>query len=113
MKIGVYIFPTDYSIGIVELARALEERGFGSLFVRLESGESILAAGGAMVSMSEGMEIETRMMPLVENGEISYPVEEITIAGHAGLVLREGRLYAAFTDGAVASLNPADGRLFW
>jgi outer membrane protein assembly factor BamB len=41
------------------------------------------------------------------------PVEEITIAGHAGLLLEEGRLYAAFTDGAVASLSPADGRLFW
>ena len=33
MKIGVNIFTTDYSIGIVELARALEERGFASLFV--------------------------------------------------------------------------------
>ena len=33
MKIGVYIFPTDYSIGIVELARALEERGYASLYV--------------------------------------------------------------------------------
>jgi hypothetical protein len=33
MKIGVYIFSTDYCIGIVELARALEERGYGSLFV--------------------------------------------------------------------------------
>jgi len=41
------------------------------------------------------------------------PVEEITIAGHAGLLLEEGRLYAAFTDGAVAAINPADGRLFW
>jgi outer membrane protein assembly factor BamB len=41
------------------------------------------------------------------------PVEEITIAGHAGLLLHEGRLYAAFTDGAVAALSPADGRLFW
>lgn len=41
------------------------------------------------------------------------PVEEITIAGHAGLLLEEGRLYAAFTDGAVAALSPADGRLFW
>ena len=41
------------------------------------------------------------------------PVEEITIAGHAGLLLQDGRLYAAFTDGAVAALNPADGRLFW
>jgi outer membrane protein assembly factor BamB len=41
------------------------------------------------------------------------PVEEITIAGHAGMLLQNGRLYAAFTDGAVAALNPSDGRLFW
>lgn len=41
------------------------------------------------------------------------PVEEITIAGHAGLLLEGGRLYAAFTDGAVAAINPADGRLLW
>jgi outer membrane protein assembly factor BamB len=40
-------------------------------------------------------------------------VDEITIAGHAGLLLEEGRLYAGFTDGAVASLSPADGRLYW
>ncbi len=41
------------------------------------------------------------------------PVEEITIAGHAGLLLRDGRLYAGFTDGAVAAIDPTDGRLFW
>ena len=41
------------------------------------------------------------------------PVEEITIAGHAGLLLENGRLYAGFTDGAVAAINPSDGRLFW
>jgi outer membrane protein assembly factor BamB len=41
------------------------------------------------------------------------PVEEITIAGHAGLLLEDGRLYAGFTDGAVAAINPSDGRLFW
>jgi outer membrane protein assembly factor BamB len=41
------------------------------------------------------------------------PVEEITIAGHAGLLLEEGRLYAGFTDGAVAAINPTDGRLYW
>ena len=33
MKIGAYMFVTDYSIGIVDLAVAMEERGFGSLFV--------------------------------------------------------------------------------
>jgi probable F420-dependent oxidoreductase len=33
MRYGVTIFPTDLSIGIVELARAAEERGFDSLWV--------------------------------------------------------------------------------
>jgi probable F420-dependent oxidoreductase len=33
MHVGVYYFPTDYGIDIRELARALEERGFESLFV--------------------------------------------------------------------------------
>ncbi len=32
MKIGVIMFPTDYSIGPAELAKAAEERGFESLF---------------------------------------------------------------------------------
>lgn len=41
------------------------------------------------------------------------PVDEITIAGHAGLLLEDGRIYAAFTDGAVAAISPSDGRLFW
>jgi probable F420-dependent oxidoreductase len=33
MHIGVFIFATDYAIEIQELARALEERGFESLFL--------------------------------------------------------------------------------
>src|SRR5438094_9090298 len=33
MHYGVFIFPTDYSIRIDELARAAEARGFESLFV--------------------------------------------------------------------------------
>lgn len=33
MELGVFIFDTDYSISIDELARALEDRGFASLFV--------------------------------------------------------------------------------
>ncbi len=33
MKVGVFYFPVDYGINIVELARGLEERGFESLFV--------------------------------------------------------------------------------
>ena len=33
MRIGVFYFPTDYGIDICELARAVEERGFESLFL--------------------------------------------------------------------------------
>src|SRR6516225_3848198 len=33
MRVGVFYFPTDYGIDITELARALEERGFASLYV--------------------------------------------------------------------------------
>ncbi|HVC55516.1 MAG TPA: LLM class F420-dependent oxidoreductase [Stellaceae bacterium] len=33
MKVGVFYFPVDYGINIVELATALEARGFESLFV--------------------------------------------------------------------------------
>jgi probable F420-dependent oxidoreductase len=33
MRIGVFYFPVDYGIDISELARALEERGFGSLYL--------------------------------------------------------------------------------
>ncbi len=33
MQLGVFYFPTDYGIDIGELAEALEQRGFGSLFV--------------------------------------------------------------------------------
>ncbi len=33
MKIGVYFFSTDYAMPIDELARALEDRGFDSLFL--------------------------------------------------------------------------------
>jgi probable F420-dependent oxidoreductase len=33
MRVGAFYFPTDYGIDIAELARALEDRGFDSLFV--------------------------------------------------------------------------------
>jgi len=33
MDVGAFYFPADYGINIAELARALEDRGFGSLFV--------------------------------------------------------------------------------
>ena len=33
MWVGVFYFPTDYDVDVGELGRALEDRGFGSLYV--------------------------------------------------------------------------------
>src|SRR5688500_19132639 len=33
MRVGAFYFPTDYGINVAELARALEDRGFASLYV--------------------------------------------------------------------------------
>src|SRR5881394_3491255 len=33
MRVGAFYFPTDYGINMAELARALEDRGFDSLFL--------------------------------------------------------------------------------
>ena len=33
MKYGVTMFPTEYAMGVIELARAVEDRGFESLFL--------------------------------------------------------------------------------
>ena len=33
MRVGAFYFPTDYGINLAELGRALEDRGFDSLFV--------------------------------------------------------------------------------
>ena len=33
MRVGAFYFPTDYGINMAELAKALEDRGFDSLFV--------------------------------------------------------------------------------
>src|SRR5260221_12660437 len=33
MKLGAFYFPTDYGINIAELAKALEDRGFDSLYL--------------------------------------------------------------------------------
>ena len=33
MQFGVTMFPTDFAMGVMDLARAVEERGFESLFL--------------------------------------------------------------------------------
>ncbi len=74
-----------------------------------------MAAAGALYVVTDN---DTVTALARDDGRILWtydkePVEEITIAGHAGMLLAGGRLYAAFTDGAVVALNPADGSLFW
>ena len=53
-----------------------------------------------------------------DDGEVlwSYDREvdvEYAIAGHAGVLLSDGKLLTGFTDGAVVALDAADGSLLW
>lgn len=41
------------------------------------------------------------------------PAEELTITGHAGLLIHEGTLVAAFNDGMVAGILATDGSVLW
>jgi len=46
MRVGAFYFPTDYGIDMAELARALEERGFDSLWVSERATARPNARGG-------------------------------------------------------------------
>lgn len=53
-----------------------------------------------------------------EDGEVLWDYErevevEFAIAGHAGLLLHDGKLFTGFTDGAVVALDAATGGLEW
>ncbi|MAQ18356.1 MAG: hypothetical protein CMN30_26605 [Sandaracinus sp.] len=53
-----------------------------------------------------------------DDGEILWTYErehevEFAIAGHAGLLLHEGKLFTGFTDGAVVCLDAASGAMEW
>lgn len=41
------------------------------------------------------------------------PSEELTITGHAGILLHEGTLLAGFNDGMVAGISATDGSVLW
>ena len=63
-------------------------------------------------------EDDTVMAFAREDGELLWTYEresevEFAIAGHAGLLLHEGRIYTGFTDGAVVALDAATGGLEW
>jgi outer membrane protein assembly factor BamB len=52
------------------------------------------------------------------NGEILWRYrrempEGFSITGNAGLLAADGKLFTAFSDGVVVSLDPSDGRLIW
>jgi alkanesulfonate monooxygenase SsuD/methylene tetrahydromethanopterin reductase-like flavin-dependent oxidoreductase (luciferase family) len=77
MHIGVFIFATDYAIEIQELARALEERGFESLFLpehtHIPTSRKTPFRGGA---------------PLPKEYRHTYPDSSMTTAFPASWALR-------------------------
>src|SRR6476660_2482849 len=67
MKIGVFYFPVDYGIDIAELARALEERGFASVFVAL----SFAAAVTKNLRLGTGICLIPERDPIVTAKEVA------------------------------------------
>lgn len=53
-----------------------------------------------------------------DSGEVLWryrrdPVDGLGIAGRAGLLMRDGWIVSAFSDGAIVSLDQTDGRVHW
>ena len=53
-----------------------------------------------------------------ESGEVLWryhrdPPDGFSIAGHAGMVLADNKLLAAFSDGVLVALDPGDGHAIW
>ena len=64
MDAGAAIFFTDYSIGPVELGRALEERGFGSLWAPEHSHIPAAAAATTRLQVATGVCLVVQRDPI-------------------------------------------------
>jgi len=74
MRHGVTIFPTDVSIGIVELARACEARGFDAIFTTAAALIDDLSAAFRAGQLTEALQVYTHPSVLVvdEVGYLAY-----------------------------------------
>ncbi|MPZ98440.1 MAG: TIGR03619 family F420-dependent LLM class oxidoreductase [Dehalococcoidia bacterium] len=95
MRFGVSIFPTDYSMPPVELGRALEERGFESLFFAEHSHiptsrESAYPGGGDLPK-----EYADTFDPFVTLGAIAAVTEHLRLGTGIALVVQRDPIHLA------------------
>jgi probable F420-dependent oxidoreductase len=109
MKFGITMFPTDYSIGPVELARAVEERGFDSLF--LPEHTHIPASRRTPYPMGGDLpkEYSNTLDPFVALGAAAVSTEKLLIGTGICLVVQRDPIVLAKE---VASVDLVSGGRF-
>lgn len=109
MKFGITMFPTDYSIGPAELARAAEERGFESLFfpehTHIPTSRRTPWPGGAELPR----EYSHTLDPFVALGAAATATEHLLIGTGVCLVIERDPITLAKE---VASLDLISGGRF-
>lgn len=109
MKFGVTMFPTDKSIGIVELARASEERGFGSLYVPEHTHIPASRATPAPAGEPLGEEYYRSLDPFVALTAAAIAAPSLTVGTGIALVAQRDPIVTAKE---VASLDFVTGGRF-
>src|SRR3990170_8731494 len=109
MKFGVTMFPTDYSIGPAELARAVEERGFESLFfpehTHIPTSRRTPWPGGAELPK----EYSHTLDPFVALGAVAAATKDLLIGTGICLVMERDPITLAKEVASVdAGLTPAE-----
>ena len=109
MNFGVMMFPTDESIGLVELGRAVEEHGFESLFfpehTHIPTSRRTPFGGGGELPE----EYKRTLDPFVALGAVAAATKQLKIGTGICLVIQRDPIVLAKE---VASLDHASGGRF-
>ena len=109
MRYGLTIFPTDQSIGIIELARAAEDRGFGSLWAPEHTHIPTSRKTPSPVGEPLAEEYKRALDPFVALTAAAAVTERITVGTGIALVAQRDPIVTAK---AAASLDWVSGGRF-
>ena len=109
MKFGITMFPTDLSIGPIELARACEERGFVSLYVPEHTHIPASRTTPAPAGEPLGEEYYRSLDPFVALTAAAAVTERLRVGTGIALVAQRDPIVTAK---AVASLDLVSGGRF-
>lgn len=112
-KQELYVVSED---GVVHALRASD----GSVRWKVDSGVGATRQSAVLLADAVYVVSETDNVVALsrDQGEVLWrykrePTDGYHVVGHAGLMLDRGRVFAAFSDGAVAALDASDGRALW